>query len=78
MKKYAILSIAGFFCLVGCQSAPAPADLSKLPPTPAMSFIDQMRQKYNGDAGKLTPEERKKMDEITRGHTNLAMKIPGK
>ncbi len=77
MKKFAILSLVGAICVIGCHSAPAPSDLSSLPPTPAKSFIDQMRQKYNGDAGKLTAEERAKMDEITHGHTDIAMKLPG-
>ncbi len=78
MKNFVLLSIVGWVCLFGCQSAPAPADMSKLPPTPAKSFIDEMRQKYNGDASKLSSEERSKMDEITRGHTEIAMKLPTK
>jgi Spy/CpxP family protein refolding chaperone len=74
MNKTAILPLAALLLAAGCQPAPAPADTSKLPPSPGQTFIMSMRSKYGGDASKLTPEERKEMDEITRGHTEIAMK----
>jgi hypothetical protein len=78
MKLFAFSLVVAVLCLIGCQPAPAPANFSNRPPNPAVSFINQMKQKYNGDASKLTSEERAQMDSITRGHTELAMKSPGK
>lgn len=78
MKHIILSAVVGMGLLAGCQPAPAPADFSKSPPTPEKSFVDQMRQKYDGDASKLTSEERSKMDEITHGHTEIAMQIQGK
>lgn len=38
-------------------------------PSPNSDFIVEMARKTRGDATKLTPEERAKMDELTNGKT---------
>jgi uncharacterized Zn-binding protein involved in type VI secretion len=57
-----------------CSTPNAPADMSGVPKTATNTFIDQMVAKYHGDASKLSPDERKEMDRITQGHTEIAMK----
>ncbi|CAN5400681.1 hypothetical protein BH11ARM2_BH11ARM2_38680 [soil metagenome] len=57
--------------LGGCAAADDPIKVTTK--TPEGSFVDQMVAKTGGDATKLTPEERTKMDQITRGHTELAL-----
>lgn len=38
-------------------------------------FVSQMAMKTQGDPSKLTPEERKKMDEITKGKTDEVIRF---
>ncbi len=77
MKYVTCTALALVLFGTGCHFGTAPADFSKAPPTPAVAFIRQMRAKYHGDASRLTPEERQKMDKITRGNTQIAMKDTG-
>jgi hypothetical protein len=43
-------------------------------PSARVQFIIDMKAKTGGDINKLTPEERKKMDEITHGMTEIALR----
>jgi hypothetical protein len=56
--------------------------LSQLKRTPEadanQQFLADMHRKYGHDASKLTPEERAKMDRMTRGHTEIEMRDGGK
>lgn len=83
MKKSLFLALVPALFLVGCShSGMTEAQIMKLPRTPEAnatdSFLAQMHKKYGHDASKLTPEERAKMDQITRGHTDIEMRDGGK
>lgn len=39
------------------------------------SFVAQMARKTGGDASKLSPEERKRMDELTHGDTENTLRF---
>jgi hypothetical protein len=77
MKNLIIVAAASALFVYGCQSS-APADFSKSPANPGQQFILSMVSKYKGDASKLTPEERQKMDQITHGNTDMVMKAGAK
>ena len=42
--------------------------------TAEASFVDQMVAKAGGDPSKLAPDERTKMDAITRGNTERVLR----
>lgn len=44
--------------------------------TPQATFVDEMRAKSGGDINKLTPEERAKLQEVTRGFGEVALQSP--
>lgn len=77
MKNLILVAAASALLVYGCQSS-APADFSKSPPNPGQQFVLSMVSKYKGDASKLTPEERKKLDQITHGNTDLVMRAGAK
>jgi len=65
MKNLLLLAIALSFA--GCGSdQPASSENS--------DFVTQMAVKTRGDATKLSPEERKKMDELTKGKTEEVLR----
>lgn len=65
-----------FFLVVaaaGCGPKVEPMKVSG-PKNESASFVDQMVAKAQGDPSRLTPEERRKMDEITRGNTEIVIR----
>jgi hypothetical protein len=83
MKKSLLIALVPVLLVIGCsKSGMTEADVAKLPRTPEAkasdSFLAEMHRKYGHDASKLTPEEHAKMDQITRGHTEIEMRDGGK
>lgn len=72
MNRVQIFAIVTFLALalVGCGSPEAPAKV-EAPKTPEAQFIDDVLTRTGGDITKVTPEERKQLDEITRGNTQV-------
>jgi hypothetical protein len=65
MKRLAHL-VALSVVLVGCNGNAPPKEGTSAD----SDFVSQMASKTQGDPSKLTPEERAKLDEITKGRTD--------
>lgn len=72
MKRTIFLALVMALFIVGCSQKEY--YMPKAAPTKEGQFVNDMVKKCNGDPSKLSPEERKKMDTITRGMTDLVIK----
>ena len=77
LKPELVAFAAILFVAVGCEPKADPMPVSG-PKPPESSFVDEMVAKAQGDPSKLTPEERAKMDKITRGNTDIVIKTSKK
>ena len=77
LKPELVALAAIFVVAVGCEPKPDPMPVTG-PKPPESSFVDEMVAKAQGDPSKLTPEERAKMDKITRGNTDIVIKTSKK
>lgn len=75
MKNLFLVVVAlSALAVVGC-GGPAEEPMAVTgPKTTEASFVDQMIAKAAGDPSKLSAEERKKMDEVTRGNTDMVLR----
>ena len=71
-KFSTIIAAMSLFVLIGCEAKPDPAPVTQK--TPEAGFVEELAQKSGGDISKLTPDERAKLDSITRGHSEIALK----
>jgi hypothetical protein len=77
LKQVLVALAAVLVVAVGCEPKADPVQV-KGPKPPESSFVDEMVAKAQGDPSKLTPEERAKMDKITRGNTDIVIKTSKK
>lgn len=73
MKNITLALIAVVAVVAGCGPKEEPLKVTADQITPEAKFVNEMKAKAGGDINNLTPEERKKMDEITRGNTELVL-----
>lgn len=71
MNKYGIFLLTAL-CLGGCVNESSSA------PTADAEFINQMARKTNGDVTKLSADERKRLDEITKNNTEEVLRLTSK
>jgi hypothetical protein len=73
--KYAFITLA-LLAIVACERQLDPVKVEKK--TPEATFVAEMVEKAQGDPSRLTTEERAKMDQITRGNTEMVIRSGAK